>query len=137
MNNNDVISILQNLVETCTTGQSTFRNSAESIHNSEFRRLFNIFSQQRAQFIAELHSEVTRLGGDLGSADDVAVQKNNTIPFKTPSSNSAMRDEATVISECQREEEAAVNDYHDALNADFPLAVQYLANRPCTAIQVP
>ena len=68
MNNNEVISILNNLIETCRRGQGTFRNAAESIQNSEFRRLFNIFSQQRAQFVSELQSEVHRLGGDGNKA---------------------------------------------------------------------
>jgi len=61
MNNNEVISTLDNLIETCRRGQDVFRNAAESIQNSEFRRLFNIFSQQRAQFMTELQSEVHRL----------------------------------------------------------------------------
>ena len=40
-----------------------------------------------------------------------------------------IRDEATVIAECQREEEAAVNDYQEALKSDLPLDVQYVVKR--------
>src|SRR5437016_13747928 len=68
MNNNEVIAILNDLIETCTDGQESFRVAAESIHNSEFRRLFNIFSQQRAQFVSELEAEVHRLGGNVAKA---------------------------------------------------------------------
>ena len=69
MNNNEVISILNGLVDTCKRGQDVFRSAAEGIRNSEFRRLFNIFVQQRAQFISELQAEIHRLGGKVGKGE--------------------------------------------------------------------
>jgi uncharacterized protein (TIGR02284 family) len=129
MNNNEVISILNGLVETCKRGQDAFRNAADSIRNSEFRRLFNIFGQQRAQFISELGAEIHRLGGDSVKAEEAtAGRSDNTIPFRLPGA-AEVRDEAITIAECQREEEAAVNDYQEALKADLPLDVQYVVKR--------
>ncbi len=134
MNNNEVIAILEGLVRTCKKGQDGFRNASESIQNSEFRRLFNIFSQQRAQFISELKTEVHRLGGDVeeevGETQQVRTLPSNTLPFRTSTATkSAMRDEASIIAECQREEESAVNDYQEGLKADLPLDVQYVVKR--------
>ena len=131
MNNTEVISMLNNLIETCGRGQNGFQNAAESIQNSEFRRLFNIFSQQRVQFITELQSEVHRLGGDTSKVKNAAPRTRNTVPFRrsTAIKSAGFRDEATIIGECQREEEAAVNDYQDALKADLPLDVQYVVKR--------
>jgi uncharacterized protein (TIGR02284 family) len=130
MNNNEVISILNGIVETCRRGQEAFRSAAESIRNSEFRRLFNIFSQQRAQFISELQGEIHRLGGDAGKTGSPGTSlPDNTIPFPRPSVNAQYRDEAVIIGECQREEESAVNDYQEALKADLPLDVQYVVKR--------
>ena len=124
MNNNEVISILNNLVETCKDGQESFRIAAESIHNSEFRRLFNIFSQQRAQFDSELQAEIHRLGGTVNKAAKTGPSQRAWRNLKKP-----MRDEAAIIAECQREEEAAVNAYQEALKADLPLDVQYVIKR--------
>lgn len=131
MNNTEVISMLNNLIETCRRGQNGFQNAAESIQNSEFRRLFNIFSQQRVQFITELQSEVHRLGGDTSKGNDGSRKAGNTAPFRSSTARklASLRDEATVIAECQREEEAAVNDYQEALKADLPLDVQYVVKR--------
>ena len=131
MNNHEVISVLNNLIETCRRGQNVFRNAAESIQNSEFRRLFNIFSQQRAQFITELQAELHRLGGEAGKEDEVVTAPDKTIPFRpsTATKLGGIRDEATVIAECQREEETAVTDYQEALKADLPLDVQYVVKR--------
>src|SRR2546426_10737725 len=116
MSNNEVIFILNGLVETCERGERGFRSAAESVRNSEFRRLFNIFSQQRAQFISELQAEVHRLGGDASKAGSKTGPLHRTwINLKT----TAARDEGSVIIECQREEEASVNDYQEALKADL------------------
>ena len=131
MNNTEVIFMLNNLIETCGRGQKGFQNAAESIQNSEFRRLFNIFSQQRVQFITELVSEVHRLGGDTSKVTNAAPRTRNTVPFRISAAmkSAGARDEATIIGECQREEEAAVNDYQEALKADLPLDVQYVVKR--------
>jgi uncharacterized protein (TIGR02284 family) len=129
MNNNEVISILNGLVETCKRGDEVFRSAAENIRNSEFRRLFNIFAQQRTQFISELQAETHRLGGEVPVAAPSATASPKTLPFIRPSAGPEMRDEASIIAACQREEEAAVNDYQEALKADLPLDVQYVVKR--------
>jgi uncharacterized protein (TIGR02284 family) len=133
MNNHEVISILDGLIATCKRGQDVFRGAAENIQNSEFRRLFNIFSQQRAQFITELQTELHRLGGKAQASMDPAAKvepPSNMLPFRSATAKSAgIRDEASVTAECQREEEVAVNDYQEALKADLPLDVQYVVKR--------
>ena len=128
MDNNELIPILHNLMETCRKGQDGFRKAAESVQNSEFRRLFNILSQQRAQFIKELQSELHRVGGD-------EVKEGGTVvPFPTASTKAAdtrpdMRNVTTALAKCQRAEEAAINDYQEAMKADLPLDVQYVVKR--------
>src|SRR2546425_8559699 len=110
MNNNEVIAILNDLIETCKDGQESFRVAAEGIQNSEFRRLFNIFSQQRAQFITELQAEVHRLGGEARKGSETVTQPSGTVlPFRssTTAKSAGMRNEASIIAECQHEEEAA------------------------------
>lgn len=125
MNNGEVISTLNSLIGTCRKGHDSFRKAADGIHNSEFRRLFNIFSQQRVQFVSELQAEVHRLGGDAAKTAEI-------IPFNRSRTNGesiSTRDEASIIAECQQEEETAVNDYQEALKADLPLDVQYVVKR--------
>src|SRR5438128_12670080 len=102
MNNNEVISILNGLVESCKRGQEAFRAAADGIRNSEFRRLFNIFAQQRTQFTSELQAEIHRLGGDAGkdaATTATARPAGNTIPVRLPSTPE-IRAEAPITSEC-------------------------------------
>jgi len=131
MNNKEVIAALDGLVATCQRGRDKFRDAAETVQNNEFRRLFHIFSQQRVQFITELGAEVHRLRGDSSlESEETSELPRNTVPFKRSTvTKSIMRDEASIIGECQREEETAVNDYQEALKADLPLDVQYVVKR--------
>ena len=95
MNNNEVISILVDLIETCKDGEQCFRDAAENIQNSEFRRLFGIFAQQRAQFRQELEAEVNRLGGDTSKLAGIGGSLHRTwMNLKT----SIPRDEARTSS---------------------------------------
>ena len=118
MNNSEVITILNELTESCREGQVAFRTAAENIRNSEFRRLFNIFSQQRAQFVSELQAEVHRLGGEPQS---ISAQDSQEVRGYDA--------EASIIAECQASEEAAVENYREALKSDLPLDVQYVVKR--------
>jgi uncharacterized protein (TIGR02284 family) len=127
MGNNDVIDILNLLIETCKDGQEGYRAAATSIQNSEFRRLFNIFSQQRAQFVSELQSEVHRLGGEPVTEGSVEGRLHRGwLKFK---SKALGGDEASIVAGCQSGDEAAINAYKEALKADLPLDVQYVVKR--------
>ena len=124
-NHSEVISILKDLIEACKDGEECFRDAAEHIANSEFRRLFSIFVQQRSQFVQELEAEIHRLGGDANKVGVGGKLHRTWMNLKA----SVARDEASIISECQREEESVVNDYQEALKADLPLDVQYVVKR--------
>jgi uncharacterized protein (TIGR02284 family) len=127
MGNKEVIGILNDLIETCKDGQEGYRAAAESITNSEFRRLFNIFSQQRAQFVTEVQAEVHRLGGEpRESGSATGWLHRGWMGLKTAITGG---DETSIIAECRRGEEATVNNYQEALKADLPLDVQYVVKR--------
>src|SRR2546426_12275814 len=102
MHNCEVISILDDLIETCRRGQEGFRNAAESLQTCEFRRLFNIISQQRAQFVTELLAEVHRLGGGAGKTASLALSNSTVRPLRRSSTtvkSAGVRDEASIIAE--------------------------------------
>ena len=124
MNNLEVITILNELIETCRDGQEGNRTAAENIRNSEFRRLFNIFSQQRTQFVSELKAEVHRIGGE-----PQPERRAPSRPARTPN------DEGAIIAGRQIGEESAVNTYREALKSDLPLDVQYVVKRQYMVIK--
>lgn len=120
--NDEVISTLNNLVETCKDGQNGFRTAAEGVKNSELTALFNTYSQQRGQFASELQNEVRSLGGDPEKTGSTAAALHRGwINIKSTVTG---EDEGAVISECERGEDSAVKAYEEALQEDLPVNVR-------------
>ena len=131
--NDDTISVLNNLIETCKDGQNGFQTAAEGVKNSELKTLFNKYSQQRAQFAAELQGEVRRLGGDPEKAGSVvATLHRGWINIKSAVTG---EDESAVLAECERGEDSAVSNYQDALKANLPADVQSVVQRQFTQVK--
>jgi uncharacterized protein (TIGR02284 family) len=123
----DVISTLNNLIETCKDGQNGFQAAADGVKNSELKTLFLTYSQQRAQFAGELQGEVRRLGGDPEQTGSVAATLHRGwINIKSAVTG---EDEAAVISECERGEDSAVRNYQDAIGAGLPADVRAVVER--------
>lgn len=126
--NDSVISTLNNLIETCKDGENGFRTAAEGVQNSQLKTLFHTYAQQRAQFAAELQQEVRRLGGDPEKTGSVAASLHRGwIDIKSAITG---KDDAAIISECERGEDSAVSNYQDALKSDgLPNALRELIER--------
>lgn len=131
--NDNVISTLNNLIETCKDGENGFRTAAEGVKNAELKTLFNTYSQQRAQFAAELQAEVRLLGGDPEkSGSTIATLHRGWINIKSTVTG---EDEGAVISECERGEDSAVKNYTEALNENLPANIQAIVERQFTQVK--
>ena len=131
--NDNTISTLNNLIETCKDGENGFRTAVDGVKNSELKTLFNTYSQQRAQFAAELQAEVRRLGGDPENTGSVAASLHRGwINIKSTVTG---EDEGAIISECERGEDSAVRNYKDALNEILPANVQTIVQRQFTQVK--
>ncbi len=120
--NDQVVSTLNNLIETCKDGQNGYRSAAEGVENSELTTLFNSYSQQRGQFAAELQGEVRSLGGDPeNSGSTAAALHRGWMDIKSVVTG---KDEGAIIAECERGEDAAVEAYEEALKQEMPASVQ-------------
>ncbi|HUQ30756.1 MAG TPA: PA2169 family four-helix-bundle protein [Pyrinomonadaceae bacterium] len=131
--NDNVISTLNNLIETCKDGENGFRTAADGVKNSELKTLFLTYSQQRAQLAAELQAEVRNLGGDPENTGSVAASLHRGwINIKSTVTG---EDEGAVISECERGEDSAVKNYKEALNEDLPANLQSILQRQFTEVK--
>ncbi len=131
--NDDVISTLNNLIETCKDGQNGFQTAADGVKNTELKTLFSTYAQQRAKFAGDLQSEVRRLGGDPEKSGSVAATLHRGwINIKSTVTG---EDESAVLAECERGEDSAVSNYQDALAANLPANVQDVVQRQFTQIK--
>lgn len=125
--NDNVISTLNNLIETCKDGQEGFRQASEGVKNSELKTLFLTYSQQRAQFAGELQNEVRQLGGDPETSSSTAgALHRGWINIKSAITGA---DESAIISECERGEDSAVSNYTDALKGEVPANLRDIIER--------
>ena len=125
--NDNVISTLNGLIETCRDGQNGFQTAAEGVTNSELKTLFHGYAQQRAQFVGDLQTEVRRLGGDPENMGSVAATLHRGwINIKSTVTG---KDESAIIAECERGEDSAVSAYRDALDEDLPANIRAVVER--------
>lgn len=120
--NDEVISTLNDLIQTCRDGQEGFQTASEGVTDSKLKTLFMKYAQQRAGFAAELQDEVRRLGGEpekTGSAS--ATLHRGWMNIKSAITG---KDDGAIISECERGEDSAVQSYEDALNTALPANVE-------------
>jgi len=116
--NDDVISILNGLIETCKDGQEGFQQAAEGVERSDLKSLFYEFSQQRSQFSGELQALVRELGGDPeNSGSFTGALHRGWINIKAAVTG---QNEHAILNECERGEDAAKGAYKSALESNLP-----------------
>ena len=131
--NEEVISTLNDLIETCRDGQNGFQTAADGVKNPELKSLFNSYSQKRASFVGELQDEVRRLGGDPENSGTVAgALHHGWMNIKSAVTGG---DDNAIIGECERGEDSALKAYRDALGKDMPAGVRSIVERQFSQVK--
>jgi len=133
ISNDDVISTLNNLIETCKDGQEGFQQAAEGVQNSQLKSIFYEFGQQRSQFAGELQTLVRELGGDPEtSASTAGALHRGWINIKSAIMG---QDDQAILNECERGEDVAKNAYKGALEENLPANILDVVQRQYSAVQ--
>lgn len=133
INNDDVVSTINGLIETCRDGQEGFKQAAAGVECSDLKSLFFEFSQQRAKFVGELQDVVRTLGGDPENTGSFAgTIHRGWINIKSVVTGN---DEGAILSECERGEDVAKNAYKEALETKLPAYVQQQVQDQYAAVQ--
>src|SRR6266496_224220 len=110
----EVISTINNLIETLKDGQEGFKQAAESVKSPQLKSLFNEYSEQRSRFATELQSQARSLGEPKPETSSTAAGAlhRGWIDMKSAVSSG---DDHPVRAEGGRGEDSAVEQYGETL----------------------
>lgn len=118
MDNDDVISTLNDLIEVSKDGEEGFLKSAESVDDPQLKTFFFRRSQEVKDSAAELQDLVRALGGKPAESTSVAGYLHRRwIDLKTAILSN---DNLAVLNEVERGEDVALNAYREAAKKDLP-----------------
>jgi uncharacterized protein (TIGR02284 family) len=127
LKNTEVISVLNDLIDTSRDGVEGFKTSSESVENPTAKALFASRLPNIQRGLAELQAEVRRLGGDPDKSGTVGgAMHRGWINLKAAITG---KNEESIIAECERGEEHAAHVYEDALQKDLPLDTRAIVER--------
>jgi len=132
VSNDDVISTLNGLIETCKDGQQGFKEAAEGVERSDLKTLFYEFSQQRAEFAGVLQELVRSMGGDPEDSGSMSgALHRGWIDLKSAVTG---KDEEAILNECERGEDSAKDAYAEALESGLPANVEDVVRQQSQAV---
>jgi uncharacterized protein (TIGR02284 family) len=110
----EIISTINDLIETLKDGQEGFRQASEAVKDSRLKSLFSEYSLQRSKFAGELQNEAISLGdhNPEDSSSTAGAMHRAWINLRAAITSG---DDHAVLTECERGEDSAVNEYKKAM----------------------
>jgi uncharacterized protein (TIGR02284 family) len=133
MQNDNAISVLNNLIETCKDGELGFKTAAEGLKRSDVKSVFLEYSRQRASMVRELQEEVRRLGGDPEKSGSMSGSLHRGwLDIKSAITG---KDDHAVLAEAERGEDVAKSAYENALKESLPASARTLVQQQAALIR--
>ena len=133
MDENDAISVVENLIETCRDGENGYRDAAEHVKRADLKTYFNEQSAVRRRFAQELQMELGKLGKPekkiSGSAG--AAMHRAWIDTKVAMGGG----DKTILESVESGEDKAKDTYNKALSGTLPPSLAELVRRQGASVQ--
>ena len=133
MDRDDVISTLNDLIETSRDGEEGFRQCAESVKTATLKTFFEQKSGRCREAVTQLQQIVREMGGDPERSSSMSGTMHR-FWVSLRSSISGMSDHA-ILDECERGEDVAKKSYEKALAQDLPGDVRRVVERQYTEVK--
>src|SRR5829696_5059033 len=133
MQNDNAISTLNDLIETCKDGELGFKTAAEGLKSPDTKAKFLEYSRQRAEMVRELQAEVRRLGGDPEKSGSMSASLHRG--WMDIKSVVTGKDDHAIVAEAERGEDVAKGVYEKALTQSLPGAAQMLVQQQAANVR--
>ena len=123
----EVISTLNDLIETSKDGEEGFGVCAEDTKRADLKTLFGQRSLECGKAAQELQAVVVRLGGKPEDSTSIGGDMHRRwVDLKSMITG---KDDKAVLNECERGEDVAKKNYKEALEKALPEDVRQLVQR--------
>jgi len=133
MDENNAISVLKTLIETCKDGQKGYQDAAEHVKRPDLKNYFTEQSAERGRFAQELQSELPKVGEPdkkvSGSAS--AAMHRAWIDTKVALGGG----DKTILESVEKGEDDAKETYQKALRGTLPANVAEIVRRQAASVQ--
>jgi uncharacterized protein (TIGR02284 family) len=133
MDENNAISVIENLIETCKDGQKGYQDAAAHAKRPDLKTYFNEQSLERARFAGELEAELIRLGKpDKKVSGSVSgTLRRAWIDTKV----SLGGGDKTILESVEAGEDNAKESYQKALSGSLPDNMTEIIRRQAASVQ--
>lgn len=127
MNNDEIISTLNDLIETSKDGEEGFRTCADDVSDPQLKTFFSNRAQSCAAAAVELQDLVRAYGGDPETSGGLGgALHRRWVDIKALLTS---KDVKAVLRECERGEDFAVASYRRALERNLPAEIRAVVER--------
>ncbi|RZL67027.1 MAG: PA2169 family four-helix-bundle protein [Variovorax sp.] len=131
--NDQVISVLNDLLENARDGEYGFKTCAEQVENSGAKQLFAARSVGCAEAARELEALVRQYGGEPADGGTAAgALHRGWVQIKGAVGADS---ELSILESCERGEDSAIARYRKALKEDLPADVRAVVEKQAAGAQ--
>ena len=130
----EAISTINNLIETLKDGEKGFKEASDAVKDPQLKSLFREYSQQRHRFASELQIQAQTLGEAKPekSSSTAGAMHRAWINLKSAVTSG---DDKAILSECERGEDSAINEYEEAMQDGLTGTAREVVARQFTEIK--
>lgn len=133
MDENNAISVTENLIETCKDGQKGYQDAAQHAKRADLKGYFNEQSAERGRFAQELQIELSKLGKpDKKVSGSVAgAMRRAWLDTKTNLGGG----DKSILESLEAGEDSARDVYKKALSGTLPPSLMEIVRKQAASVQ--
>jgi uncharacterized protein (TIGR02284 family) len=133
MDQNDAISVVEKLIETCRDGEKGYQDAAQHVKRTDLKSYFNQQSLERARFAQELQAELSRLGKPDKKVSASATGALHRAWIDTKANLGG--GDKTILESVEQGEVNAKETYQKALSGNLPATLAEVVRRQAASVQ--
>lgn len=133
MDENNAVSVIEDLIETCKDGQKGYQDAASHVKRTDLKTYFNEQSLERSRFAGELEAELIRFGKPDKKVSGSVGASLHRAWIDTKVSLGA--GDKSILESVEVGEDNAKESYQKALSGSLPANLAEIIRRQAASVQ--